>query len=644
MHALLVRLLLVGTLLLAALGAGGSAPAFASDAVLKVYDIGFLTSVQQDLPGPSLAGDPQEPVGPIAVEPSPSFLSPEEIVEAIKTNFFEDSWADSAHSIRADRGTLVVVNRPEVHEVIDRYLATLRALRGRLIRIDARLLELSPSVLEALEAAGAGTAARAAAGGFELSDAQVAVLDAALRRVDDARLVHAAQVAGFSGQRVHTQNLREKTIVQDYNVSIAAGGSIARPITALVSEGSVLDVVPVLEFGDTRVTLCVRFHRQVLGAPVATFDSKIAKLGLLQLPEVHHLRLKTTVTVGDGRTALCGMVGGAAAGHGGHVLALLLRPTVAKTGPAEAKAPDSEERRQFRMYDVDFLVRPIPEFPAPDLRLRRREEGGGAVGATFEGAPDVAEGLTIPIEDLVNLITSNVSPETWSNSRNHIRGSNGRLLVVQRPEVLARIQEYLASLARDRGRVITVDVVELGLAGRYAGAGLFESPLQARAGLAPEAVKALWEQAKAGTDVRVRAASSVAGFNRERVHVGWTATRSYVADHDVEVAENAQAFDPAIGRVTEGVMLDVRPTLAGDGATLLLDLRPTVSRLPKELEAFDTQATGGGRLQLPQSDIFGPELSLMVREGEWTVATVASDPTGDGHSAFLVRARVSTVK
>ena len=63
---------------------------------------------------------------------------------------------------------------------------------------------------------------------------------------------------------------------------------------------------------------------------------------------------------------------------------------------------------------------------------------------------------------------------------------------------------------------------------------------------------------------------------------------AYIRDFDVEVAQAATIGDPIVGRIEEGVVLDVRPIVSADRRYLTLELRPTVASLVRPIPTFST--------------------------------------------------------
>jgi len=600
----------------------------ADEPVLRIYDVGFLTMPRQDRPGPHLESGPfgNWPAGAVATESEAAFLTGEEIVDTIRTNFFEDSWADKRHNIVFEAGTLIVVNQAPVHEVIARCLDVLRARAMRQVQVEAELLELSPATYDALAAA-------VGESGLVLSAQSLAALESALQKPEEARVIQTARVTAFPGQRVHAFGGTQQVVMMEYEVEIAQQAAIADPVPGIVDEGCVLDVRPLLEFGDKRATLHLRFEWQTLRPPVL-FDPQAVGVGPLHLISVAQTAVETSLTVPLGGTAVAGLVSAAGRERG---LALLVRPALTDPDSDVPATPPSAEKRQFRLFDAGFLLRSAEDRPGPELGLPNMEDVG--VSAAFS---EVAEGISISGEALVDLIRRNVDPDSWENSRNRIwLTGSGQLGVVQVPEVLDKVQAYFAALARDRGRAVTVEFLLLNLGGKYAGAGL-RSALPATGTISAETVKALRAEARSGGDAKVLVEAAVSGFNRQRFHLRQVIGQNFMRDYDVEIATDSRMYDPIVGQFWQGAVLEVMPMLAGDGSRVVLDLAPAWVRA-SDPEVFDMKTPVGARIHLPRAEVVRMPGEISVPVGAWRLAGMVSDPTGAAHRALLVRARVTSV-
>ncbi len=607
--------------------------------VQKIYDIGFLTHPQPDSPGASLAGARASgPIDAILEGADDPFFQPDDIVESIQTNIHEDSWSDNAHSISTDGTTLTVVNTAEVHEVIERYLSMLRAQRSRQVTVEATLLELPPAVLEAMDAAGGD------AGGVLLSDAQRQILAAALERDAGGRVLQVARTTGFSGQRVHVRNARRRTYVHEYDVEIAEKSVVGDPITSEIEEGVLLDVRPMIEFGASRIRVEIRFEQQALTRALEAVDPGIQGIGRMHMPIVGRMTSFCTITVPPDASALAAIASVTPVSGERRCVALVVRAGILQPLAPPVKPVESAEKRQFRAFDLGFLAYGLEDFPGPSIDPTPLD-GGVGPSAGFILTESVDAGLSVDIDQLVELIRRNVAPESWSNSRNRIWNTERQIMVVQTPEVLSAIEAYVASLARDRGRMVRVDMLVVERSGAAGGAGIGASPFESGGIVSAEAMKSLREEARKGAGLRILAEATAAGFHRQRVHISTVSSRNIISDLEVEVATDAKGYDPLIGRVLDGMVFDVRPALVGDGGGILLELRPSVARLQKDPELFATTPTEGegNHLHLVDVDLYQPRLNLTVREGEWNVAALASDAGGNTHKALLVRARTTRV-
>ncbi len=116
-------------------------------------------------------------------------------------------------------------------------------------------------------------------------------------------------------------------------------------------------------------------------------------------------------------------------------------------------------------------------------------------------------------------------------------------------------------------------------------------------------------------------------FNGQRSFVVVSTETAYVSDLTPIVGTNAVAFDPTVGIVQSGVLLDVQATVSSDRKYVTLTLRPTLSRL-RALVNFPVSAlsAGGGTvggptvsqtafLQQPVRDITQVRTTVSVPDG-----------------------------
>jgi general secretion pathway protein D len=117
-------------------------------------------------------------------------------------------------------------------------------------------------------------------------------------------------------------------------------------------------------------------------------------------------------------------------------------------------------------------------------------------------------------------------------------------------------------------------------------------------------------------------------FNGQRSFVVVATETAYVSNLTPVVATGAVAFDPTIGIVQSGVLLDVQATVSADRKYVTLTLRPILSRLrsltpfPVTALAVNTGVNGGGstteataELQQPVRDITQVNTTVSVPDG-----------------------------
>ncbi|HYE98054.1 MAG TPA: hypothetical protein VEJ18_04040 [Planctomycetota bacterium] len=68
-------------------------------------------------------------------------------------------------------------------------------------------------------------------------------------------------------------------------------------------------------------------------------------------------------------------------------------------------------------------------------------------------------------------------------------------------------------------------------------------------------------------------------FNTQRSHVMFLTQLAYIQDYEPQVSTLAAAYDPIMGILTHGVVLDVRPIVSNDRKYVTLELRPSLAQL-----------------------------------------------------------------
>jgi type II secretory pathway component GspD/PulD (secretin) len=102
--------------------------------------------------------------------------------------------------------------------------------------------------------------------------------------------------------------LNQVAYVQDFNVEIAQGASIADPIVNVVQDGVVLDVRPVVSADRRFITLELRPTIANLKRPIREVTTTLGSQNsvTIQLPEVEVQKVRTSIPMPDGGTILLG--------------------------------------------------------------------------------------------------------------------------------------------------------------------------------------------------------------------------------------------------------------------------------------------------------------------------------------------------
>ncbi|MEO0650973.1 MAG: hypothetical protein AAFZ65_09870 [Planctomycetota bacterium] len=141
-----------------------------------------------------------------------------------------------------------------------------------------------------------------------LNDLQFEMVLRAVSKSQRVELVTAPRILIFNTARSNISVKNQQAYVQDYDVEIATGASIADPIIAVVEEGVTLDVRPVVSADRQYITLELRPTVATLQRPIRTLTTGLANLTpvTIQLPELDIQKVRTTVPIPDGGTVLLG--------------------------------------------------------------------------------------------------------------------------------------------------------------------------------------------------------------------------------------------------------------------------------------------------------------------------------------------------
>lgn len=271
-----------------------------------------------------------------------------------------------------EHGVLVVNQTPEVHKKIEKLLNDLREATGIMVDIESRFLRVQDSFLEdigidfrGLGSPGLGTneafndfgSASAFAdlgneigtssdvgafldegqngdlkarienlydqslgsesfqpsGGLSFSwtfinDLQFEMILRAVDKAERIEQVTAPHVLVANTARSNLTVTNQLAYIQDFDIEIAQGASIADPVIKTIQDGVVLDVRPVVSADRRFITLEMRPSVATLKRPIKEITTGLASASsvTVQLPELEIQRLRTTVPIPDGGTILLG--------------------------------------------------------------------------------------------------------------------------------------------------------------------------------------------------------------------------------------------------------------------------------------------------------------------------------------------------
>ncbi len=248
-----------------------------------------------------------------------------------------------------------------------------------------------------------------------------------------------------------------------------------------------------------------------------------------------------------------------------------------------------------RTYDIRPLLVAVPNFRGPtfdlnaalsntnsggsNVRMSDASKGGGGSGYGLFG--DDGDGDDVEasqanraalIEQIINLIQDTIGdPTHWAAlggdlfSASEVRGS---LVIRTTPQHHAQVDQLLRGLADDTSRVIFVDARFIEAPTEQLDAAL--SGETSRHVLNPAQTRQLVGQLR-GDAVRSLGILRTACFNGQRVYLAAGKQDTFLSD--VEPVPDTAGIDPTVSTARTGAVLDIEPTIAFDGDSLVLTFR-----------------------------------------------------------------------
>jgi len=141
-----------------------------------------------------------------------------------------------------------------------------------------------------------------------LQDLELELILRAVSKSERVELVTAPHILVHNTARSNLTVLNQVAYIQDYDVEIAQAASIADPIVAVIEDGVILDVRPVVSADRRFITVEMRPTVAELVRPIPEFTTSLGggTAVTLQLPQLEVSRVRTSVPIPDGATVLLG--------------------------------------------------------------------------------------------------------------------------------------------------------------------------------------------------------------------------------------------------------------------------------------------------------------------------------------------------
>lgn len=173
----------------------------------------------------------------------------EEIVDLIREAVAPDSWRENGGSLGAIRvvsGQLIITQSETNQRLIQSILSQLRETTGRMVRVQARWLLLSPNEAKGLLAPATNDP------GVQL------VEPAALERLAESSMGYRGEVTCFNAQVVSLASGRSHSAITGQEPVVAQNAVAMRPTVRQVQSGVMLEVLPTLQVGQKAAVVDIK--------------------------------------------------------------------------------------------------------------------------------------------------------------------------------------------------------------------------------------------------------------------------------------------------------------------------------------------------------------------------------------------------
>ena len=532
------------------------------DLVTRLYDVGPLLQADR-APAVEVLGLPPggwELVPEEGDEDEPrAFLEGEVLVDLV-VSAVPGGWEEDESALLALEGRQLIVRaREAAHAGVARLLGDLWTEATRRIALEGVHLVFDAEGRKRHAPGGLLDAARTGRADARTRDALLAA----------ARHASAASTVVRPGSRGALGRVRATAYVRDYAVEIAQDSVVGNPVVTTLATGWFVEVAAHV-LHDGAILLDGTAQTAALDEPMRRQPLEAEPFGSVDLPTCRVLRFLVGARVVPGESLVATAAPG---GERGPLEMLVLTPTL-----RGERAP----RADLCRYDVSALTAMPPRWrltTSPSEVVPSID--AGALNpprfASLEPDEPIAQ-----VDDLVEALTTTLGDEVWEREGAWLMTSEQALLVRQDEAVLTAIDRIVA----DRERVFADEPVVVRL---LAVDGDRIETLAEAALRAPHGRAVAWQS---GVE------------------------RAYVADWDVEVAQEARCGDPWVATVFGGLALELRldPAPVPDRFALTLDLGWT--DLDPHMETRRTNNECTGILDIPRTARLDARGDLVLARGE----------------------------
>ncbi len=570
--------------------------------VTQIFEVGALTGgVVSYIPGrlgtisPDMVSDEDNPLfGAEGEEPVLPRGSIDELIDVLQTTvapvFWEVTDGAAIESLGEDR--LIVRATTEVMGQVAERLAAFERSSLATLSLDFVVLEGAP-----LDR-GAGVA---------LTDDRVSQLLA------KGPIRHVLSLALVDDQVGVASAVTEQAYVEDYDVEVATKATAADPIVGIATYG--MEVAASGWPSGDAGRLFVRVRVQI-AEPRAVAHHTLAGDTRIELPRYAAAPVSFEALVEPGRWYAAP---GAEIDQRAFTLLYRARRTPAPVSAARPDtlppwpAPDTAPL-QLGFFDVRDLNAPLWDTQAEDVHLVPSN-------FTLPERPELPEPQpTFPIDALVDFLTRFAPSRAWNRTGTEIEARNGTLVVHQTPSMIAAIRSRLEAIRQHSLRSTDVEFQLLDV----------PTPLALALGSGPDGGGrlSLSDRALAGLDAAIGSGEARAVARARASAIRGTlqalangVRRHYIADYEIEIAEDSAIPNPIVQQFFEGLVAECRPVLSADGRGARISLRFSASRL----DAMAQATTPHGPIDTPMLSILESRSDVFVPLGRTALVYAGGD-------------------